>query len=224
MRRLLLAACVTAALTAPGPARAVVPLAPADNGTATSTPTFSWQLAPGEQAIALELSPNPAPGESGGFTDDMRRRTAILGATQTSFAVGNRTPLEPGTWFWHVNVFTQLDSLWTPVRRIVVPDEHIRLLTFTLTNLRCIRHLNVEFTYADNSPGAPARYLVEFRRRKRGRVVASLRGRADGGQFFKLLRVPRRVRRGRYLVRLKVRDAAGHVDRSGFRRIRAGGC
>lgn len=226
MRRLVLLVAILAALfaTAPG-ADAVVPLTPADNANTTSTPTFSWQLDPGEEAFVLELSPNPAPGEGGGFTDDMARRIASLDKTQTSYAVGNGSPLSPGAWYWHVNAFGPFfDSRWTPVRRIFVPDDPIRLLSFRLTDYPCLRQLAVEFKYEDNSVGRPASYRLEFRRSRRGRIVTHVGGRAQDGQEFRALRIPRRLRRGRYYVRLRLRDAGNHVASSRFRRISVGRC
>lgn len=209
----------------PTAASAVVPLGPADNVTTTSTPTFTWQLEPGEEVVSLELSPNPAPGEAGAFTDDTRKRSVVLATAQTSYAVGNRDPLAPGTWFWHVSSITRrFEVLWSPVRRIVVPDEPIRLHSFRLTYFQCIRQLSVDFAYSDNSTGQPASYRLEFRRSRRGRLVASVGGRATNGQEFRTFRKPRRLRSGRYYVRLKVRDAGGHVARSRFRRLRVGGC
>jgi hypothetical protein len=226
VRRSSVAGIVVAfGIALPAAAHAVTPIGPADGTTTTSTPSFSWQLAPGEEAFSLELSPNPAPGENGAFTDDMQKRAVVLGETQTSFAVGNSNPLPPGIWFWHVDAFSPLlEHRWTPVRRIRVPDERIRLLHFKLFSFRCIRRLSVDFDYDDNSIGKPARYRLEFRRHRRGPLAAVIKGRAVDGRVFKQYRFPRKLRSGRYFVRLKITDAAGHSDRSRARRLRAGGC
>ena len=206
-------------------AHAVFPIGPADNATGTSTQTFAWLLAPGEEAFAIELSPNGALGQAGSFADDVRKRSVVLAPTQTSYTVGNQNPLPPGTWFWHVNSFTPTsEGLWSPTRRLVVPDDPIRLRSFEFTNLRCIRKFKVEFAYSDNSAGRPASFRVEFRRKKRGRLLAAAAGRARDGQHVEILRLPRKVRRGRHYVRLRLRDGGGHVDRSGYRRMRADRC
>jgi hypothetical protein len=206
-------------------AAAIAPIGPPESSVTTSTPTFTWQLAPGEEASSIELSPNPAPGAFGGFTDDTRKRTAILADHRTSYAVGDSEPLSPGTWFWHVNAFTaDFEPVWTPVRRVWVPDEPIRLVSFKVTSHQCLRRVGVEFKYEDNSVGQPPVYRLEFRRSRRGKRVASVAARAEDGQHFKSLRLPRRVRRGRFYVRLRVRDAGGHVALSGLRRIRVGRC
>lgn len=221
-----LALGLAVALGAPGAAHAAVVLSPPQNASVSSTPTFSWRLSPGERSSSLELSPNPAPGDAGGFADDLDRRAALLAETQTSYVVGNRDPLFAGVWFWHLNVFdADFESRWTPVQKIVVRDERIRLRSFNFTNFSCTRQVSVDFTYSDNSPRQPATFRVEFRRRKRGPRVASIAGRADEGRFFQTFRRPRKLRRGRrYYVRLKLRDRGGHVDRSGFRRLRVRSC
>lgn len=210
----------------PGTAGAVTALAPAEGSSNSSTPRFTWRLGPGEHSSTLELSPNPAPGEGGGFTDDMAKRTFSLADTQTSFVVGNSAPLSPGVWFWRVGATgPDFDTRLSVIRRFVVRDEPIRLLSLKLTSFRCIRDLSLEFSYADNSSGQPARYRLEFRRTRRGRRVASIAGRADEGRLFTTRRVPRRLRAGRrYYVRLSLRDRGHHVDRSRFRRLRIGRC
>lgn len=209
----------------PVSASAVVPLGPGPNASTSSTPTFSWQLERGETAWTLELSPNPAPGENGGFTDDIAKRMVLLAETQTSYAVGTRDPLSAGDWYWHVSAFGPLlDFRWSPTNRIHVPDEPIRLRSFHLTVLQCIRQLTVDFAYSDNSAGQPATYRLEFRRSRRGRLVTSVGGRAEGGHVFRAFGIPRRLRRGRYYARLRLRDAGKHVARSRFRRVRIGRC
>jgi hypothetical protein len=224
-RSLVLGIVIVGAVTLPAAAGAVTPIAPADGVRTTSTPSFRWALAPGEEVFSFELSPNPAPGENGAFADDRAKRVSVLAKNQTGFAVGNADPLPPGTWFWHVNVFgPDFDQRWTPVWRIRVRDDPIRLLRFKLLNLRCIRRLSVDFEYTDNSVGKPARYRLDFRRSKRGRLAAVIKGRAVDGREFKQYRFPRRLGRGRYVVRLKVKDARGHRDRSGLRRMRVERC
>lgn len=212
------------ALTAAS-ASAVVLVGPGPDASTSSTPTFTWQLGPGETAWTLELSPNPGPGENGGFTDDIAKRTVLLAETQTSYAVGTRDPLSAGAWYWHVSAFGPLfDLRWSPTNRIHVPDEPIRLRSLQLTVLQCIRQVSVDFAYSDNSAGQPATYRLEFRRSKHGRLLASVGGRAEGGQVFRSFRFPRKLRRGRYYARLKLRDGGGHVVRSRFRRIRVAPC
>jgi hypothetical protein len=84
--------------------------------------------------------------------------------------------------------------------------------------------VSVDFAYSDNSARQTASYRLEFRRSRRGRLVTSVGGRAEGGQVFKSFRFPRKLRRGRYYARLKLRDDGGHVARSRFRRVRIGRC
>lgn len=227
VRRPVLAIILALAFGAviPASATAVVLLGPGPNASTSSTPTFSWQLERGETSWTLELSPNPGPGENGGFTDDIAKRTVLLAETQTSYAVGTRDPLFAGSWYWHVSAFGPLlEFRWSPTRRIHVPDEPIRLRSFHLTVFQCIRQLSVDFAYSDNSAGQPVTYRLEFRRSRRGRLVTSVGGRAEGGQVFKSFRFPRKLRRGRYYARLRLRDAGKHVARSRFRRVRIGRC
>jgi hypothetical protein len=223
MAALLVALGATALL--PGAAHAVVPIEPPDGATTSSTPTFTWRLEPGEDPLAIELTPNPAPGAGGAFTEDAAKRVALLAEGQTAYAVGNRERLEPGQWFWHVGAFgPALTFGWSPTRRFVVPDEPIRLHSLKVEYFKCLRELSVEFEYSDNSAGQPARYRLDFRRRRRGRRVASIGGRAEGGLAFETFRRPRRLPIGRYYVRLELRDGGGHVARSRFRRLRIGRC
>ena len=224
-RLLLLGTIVLVAGMLPTAASAVTLVAPGEGQTTGSQPIFAWALAPGEAAFSLEFSPNPLPGAGGGFADDVEKRQESLLDTQTAFVVGNRQPLSPGVWYWHLATFAnEFDLRFSPIRRFVVRDERIRLQSFKLTQFGCIPQVTVEFAYTDNSVGLPARYRVEFRKRRRGRTIASIRGRAEDGRLFRSARLPRKVRRGRYFARLSIRDAGRHVDRSPFRRLRVGRC
>jgi hypothetical protein len=216
----------TLALLTPDLAAAVIPQAPPDGFRTTATPTFSWTLEPGEQAQTIELSPNPAPGEGGAFAEDAAKRFAVLAEPQTSYRVGNREPLAPGVWFWHVSTLgPDFELRWSVLRRIVVPDEPIVFHSLRLTYLHCIRTLSVEIDYSDNSAGQPARYRMGFRRHRHGREVASIRGRAVNGHVFRIFHKPRKLAAGfRYYVQLKLRDRAGHVTRSRLRRLLIARC
>src|SRR5919106_6925400 len=55
-------------------ASAVTLTSPPDGAATNSTPTFAWQLAPGEDASFIEMAPNPAPGSLGGFAQDQELR------------------------------------------------------------------------------------------------------------------------------------------------------
>jgi hypothetical protein len=91
------------ALALPAASQAATPQGPPDGASTSSRPTLFWGLATNEQAETLELSPNPAPGSFGGFTDDERKRVELLAPGQTSFVVGNASRLDAGTWYWHVS-------------------------------------------------------------------------------------------------------------------------
>ena len=227
---LLVGALLVWAPAAAAVARAAIPVAPPDGAKVNSTPTLAWGPAPGEDANQIELSPSRALADDGSFSPDPRERTAQLEATQTSYTVTSSEPLIAGTWFWHVQMFNfNLDvccSLWTGVRRIVVRDAPIKLSSFKLGFIRGLDELVLRIGYSDNSADLGARYRLIFRKRRGGRKLATVLGRLAKGNFqgreaFDSARRPKRLKRGeRYLVRLELRDAVGHVARSRYLRIR----
>ena len=194
------------------------------------TPTFAWGPGPGEEANQIELSPKKVLDEDGSFVDDPRERRSLLDVTQTSFTVDASVPLTAGTWYWHVETMNyDLEpccSRWTEVRSVVVGDAPIQLSSFKLGFLRGLDELVFRAAYSDNSADLAARYRLVFKKRRRGRRLATVTGKLDRGSFqdgeaFASAHRPRRLHRGlRYLVRLELRDAAGHVVRSHFVRIR----
>jgi hypothetical protein len=218
------------ALSAAAPANGAIPVAPPDGAKVNSTPTLAWGPAPGEDANQIELSPNRALADDGSFVDDPRKQRAQLDDTQTSFTVPPSQPLIAGTWYWHVELFNfNIDPccmVWTDVRRIVVQDAPIKLSSFRVGFLRALDELVLRIGYSDNSANLDARYRLVFRKRRHGRKLASVSGRLDrgnfqGGEAFDAARRPKRLKRGkRYLVRLELRDAAGHVARSHYVPIR----
>ena len=215
------------ALMLPSAGQAVVPTWPPEGTSTSSTPTLSWSLAADERADALELTPNPGPGAGGGFTEGSEKRYEPLANSQTTFQVGSAQRLPAGTWYWHVQATRSSDfqSSWTPVRSIRVRDENIRLRRFRLDYFNCLRRpLGVDVDYEDNSREPRARWWVDFRRSRRGRRVARLRGTDDDGFFYATRRKPRKLRRGRYLARLYLRDDARHITRSRYRRVRITRC
>jgi hypothetical protein len=209
---------------------AAIAVAPPDGAKVNSTPTFAWGPAPGDEANQIELSPSRALADDGSFADDPLERTVQLDDTQTSFTVPSSEPLLAGTWYWHVDMFNfDIDpccDVWTEVRRVVVADAPIRLLSFKLGFLRGLDDLVLRIGYSDNSANLGARYRLVFRRNRHGRRLARVSGRLDrgnfqGGEAFDSAPRPKRLKRGRrYLVQLELRDAAGHVARSGYVRIR----
>ena len=214
------------ALGLPSVAQGATPLGPPDGATTSSRPTLFWDLAPNEQAEFLELSPNPAPGSFGGFTDDSRKRTEPLTSGQRSFVVGNASRLDAGAWYWHVSgtLLPEYQFGWSAVRRFRVRDEAIRVRRWTIQTFSCLREFLLSIDYVDNTRVQRARWWVDIRRRTRGRLITRLRGRATDGSVSAGRRISRRLRRGRYVARLFVRDGARHVTRTKFRRIRIGRC
>ena len=224
---------VTVALTWAHPAATAcgtVALMPLDGAQVGGTPTFTWRLAAGDQSDQLELSPTRALADDGSFVDDPQKRTFQLTDAQTTFTVPASQPLLAGTWYWHVQLFNfdipACCTVSTDVRRVVVGDAPIRLRSFKLGFIRVLDDLVVRIGYSDNSPNLDARYRLSFRSRRHGRRLATVSGKLDKGNFqgeeaLTSVRRPRRLARGRrYLVRLELRDAAGHVARSGYVRIR----
>jgi hypothetical protein len=218
------------ALTAAAGARGANPVAPPDGARVSGTPTFAWGPGPGEEANRIEISPSSATTDEGAFEDDPHKRTAILDDTQTSYAVPASDPLLAGTWYWHVETLNYaIDpccSRWTQTRRVVVEDAPIKLTSFRLGFLGGIDQLVMRIAYSDNSADLAARYRVVFRRRRHGRRLAAVDGKLSkssfrNGKAWAYARRPKRLRRGaRYVARLVLSDAAGHVARSHYVAIR----
>jgi hypothetical protein len=204
---------------------------PSAGAATSSTPTFTWQLGPGEESSTIEISPNPAPGGGGGFANDEQLVTDILDEGQTSFTIGNASPLSDGVWYWHVSVFRNApccDFRWSAIRSIRVPDEKIRLRSFDLDYLSCIKTIDLTFEYTDNSRDQFARWTLDFKTRKHGHRVVRKRGTADEHDFgtvFEFFNRPKQLRTGKlYFARLKLEDRAGHVTKSHDKRLRVGRC
>jgi hypothetical protein len=221
----LLAGALLPAATASGAAL----VAPPDGAVVSGTPTLAWGPAPGESANLLELGRAPATGDDGAFADDPDKRIVILADGQTSYTVPAAEPLYAGPWYWHVQTLdlsAEPGGLWSLTRRFVVADARIRLVSFELGFLRGIDDIVARFAYSDNSRNLAATYRLEFRKRRHGPRVARRSGSVDrnslqNGKAFVSVRRPHRLRRGsRCYVRLVLRDAAGHVTRSRFVRIR----
>jgi hypothetical protein len=218
------------ALSSAATAQGAIPVAPPNGAKVDSTPTFAWGPAPDEDADVLELSPDPTPTEDGSFVDDPRKRRVLLDVTQTSYTVPASQPLLAGSWYWHVETlnldFVPCCTQWTEVRRVVVKDAPIRLSSFRVGFIRSLDQLVVRVAYSDNSFNLGARYRLDFRKRRHGPTRVRVRGQVDKGNFqgneaFASAARPKRLKRGRrYFVRLVLRDAAGHVARSRYVRIR----
>jgi hypothetical protein len=227
---LLALALLAGALWSPATGLGAALVAPPDGAKVSSTPTFAWGPAPGEDANQIELSPNPALAPEGPFVDDPRKRSALLDDTQTSYTVPAAQPLLAGTWYWHVEMMDyslpQCCSNWTAFRRVVVQDEPIRLSSFKVGFLGPLDELVTRFSYVDNSTDLAARYRLVFKKRRHGRRLAAASGKVDrgnlqNGEVFVTARRPKGLRRGRrYLVRLELRDSGGHVARSAYVRLR----
>jgi hypothetical protein len=227
---LLAGALFSCTLVAGGGAQAAVPVAPPDGATVSGTPTLAWGPGPGEEANQIELSPDRTPADDGSFVDDPRKRKVLLDPAQTAYTVPPEEALPAGSWFWHVEMigfdFDPCCSRWTEARRIVVADEPIKLSSFKLGFLRGIDQFVLRIAYSDNSVDLAARYRLVFKRHRHGRRLGRLTGRLDKGSFqkggaFASGKRPKRLRRGRrYFARLELRDAAGHVARSRYVRIR----
>jgi hypothetical protein len=162
--------------------------------------------------------------------DDPRKRTVQLDETQSSYTLPASEPLIAETWYWHVETFNfDIDpccTRWTEVRRMVVRDAPIKLSSFRLGFVRGLDELVLRIGYSDNSANLGARYRLLFRKRRHGPRLATVLGRVDrgsfqGGEAFDATRRPKRLKRGAdYLARLELRDAARHVARSHYVRIR----
>ena len=235
MRRLrrpifLSGALLAWALSSAASATGAIPVAPPDAAKVAGTPTFAWGPAPDEEANVIELSPVRTLAEDGSFVDDPRKRKVLLDTMQTSYTVPSSQPLLAGTWYWHVETinfdFEPCCSRWTDVRSVVVRDAPIRLNSFRVGYVRGLDQLVLRIAYSDNSANLGARYRLDFRKRRHGRTLARVGGRIDkgdvqAGESFASARRPKRLKRGRrYLVRLVLRDVAGHVARSRYARIR----
>jgi hypothetical protein len=217
-------------LSAAAVAHGAIPVAPPDGAKVPSTPTFAWGPAPGDAAGQIELSPNPALADDGSFVDDPRKRVVQLADPQTSYSVPASQALIAGTWYWHVQSLNfDVDpccTRWTEVRRVLVGDAPIELSSFKLGFLRGLDELVLRIGYSDNSANLGARYRLVFKKRRHGPGLARVFGSVDKGSFqgheaFDAVRRPKGLKRGvRYLVRLELRDAAGHVARSDYVRIR----
>jgi len=231
VRALLAVAVVLTLAVAPHSAEAVLLTSPPDGASASSTPTFAWQLAAGEQSEAIEFTTNPAPGSFGGFADDRNRTFDLVTADQTTYTVGNTSPLVAGRWFWHVGVSVPgeffPESKWSAAQSFTVANERPRIESFKIGYFTCSKRVFIDFGHSDNSE-APPRYAVEFRRR--GKTLGRSRGRASnaglgGTTEYESFRRPRRVRVGKsYAARLVLTDQAGQVTRSRPRRVRIGRC
>ncbi len=227
---LLAGALLVWALSVAATAGGAIPVAPPDGAKVGSTPTFAWGPAPGEGASQIEVSPDRTLAEDGSFADHPREHKAQLEDTQTSYTVPASAPLLEGTWYWHVEMINfDLEpccTRWTEVRRVVVADAPIQLSSFKLGFIRGLDQLVLRIAYSDNSADLRARYRLVFRKRRHGPKRATVAGRLDKGNFqngeaFDSTRRPKRLKRGRrYFVRLELRDAAGHVARSRYLRIR----
>lgn len=223
---------VLALIGVPAAAEAVVLISPPEGATAPSTPTFDWQLEPGEESEAIEYSTNPAPGSSGGFAEDRQLTFDVVRPDQTTYTVGNTRPLVAGQWYWHVRVAVPgeffPESRWSATQSFFVADERARIESAEIEYLSCSRVVTVQFEHSDNSDVAP-RFAVEFRSRGR-RVARRSLGQTDspglgGSTEFASFRRPRKVRVGRrYVVRLLLIDSARHVTRSQPRRLRIDRC
>jgi len=232
MTRIFVAAIVALAVV-PNAAEAVVLTSPPDAAKASSTPTFAWQLTAGEQSEAIEYTTNPAPGPDGGFADDRNKTFASVNADQTSYTVGNTSPLVAGRWFWHVRVSVPgeffPESKWSAAQSFLVADERPRIESFRIDYLSCIKEFSVRFGHSDNSEAAP-RAAVEFRPVRRGRRVRRSLGQTDdtglgGATEYESFRRPRKLRVGRsYFARLVLIDSARHVTKSRPRRVRIEHC
>jgi hypothetical protein len=230
LRATLLAGALAAWAMSAAAADAAIPVSPPDGAKVDSTPTLAWSAAPGEDASQIELSPDPALAADGSFVDDPRKRRALVDDTQVSYTVPPSEPLIAGVWYWHLETLNfsvqPCCSLWTPPRGFVVQDAPIELLSFKLGFIRGLDELVLRVDYSDNSADLAARYQLVFKRRRHGRRLATISGRLDKGSFqngeaFDSARRPRRLPGGRrYLARLALRDAAGHVARSHYVRIR----
>jgi hypothetical protein len=218
------------ALSAAAGALGANPVAPSDGAHVGGTPTFAWGPGPGEEANQIEISPSPVTTDEGAFADDPRKRIAVLDDTQTSYTVPASNPLLAATWYWHVETLNiEIDpccSRWTETRKVVVDDAPIRLSSFRLGFLGGIDQFVMRIAYADNSADLGARYRLVFRKRRHGRRLATVSGRLSRASFrdgraFAYARRPKRLQRGsRYVTRLALSDAAGHVARSHYVSIR----
>lgn len=207
-------------------ASAVTLVSPRDGGFTTSTPTFTWQLDPGEESFIIEITPNPALGGDAGFAEDEELRSDLLDEQQTSYSVGNADPLFGGTWYWHVKVVVEqpsYDSYWSATRSFHVPDEEIRLHSFQVDYLACIQEVTLEFEYSDNSRDQFARWRLDFLKRRGGHSVARRRGsvdESDFGSFSHSFERPAELQIGRrYFAQLRLKDREGHVTGSRPKRL-----
>ena len=208
----------------------VVLTSPLEGATVSSTPTLTWQLAMGARSEGIEYTLNPAPGDSGYFADDRTKRFHGLGDAQTTFAVGNREPLVPGRWFWHVLVSDPMFNFtFSAPRSFIVTDARPRIESYRIDYLACAKLVTIQFEHSDNSENAP-RAAVEFRPVGRGRRVRRSLGQTGsaglgGATEYESFRRPRKLRVGRsYRARLVLIDRARHVTKSRPRRVRIGRC
>jgi len=204
---------------------------PSEGAFTSSTPTFTWSLGTGEEAEVIEISTNPAPGGSGGFTDDDDKHFDLLDATQLTYVLGDSRPLFAGTWYWHVRIYDEVpccDSRWSAVRSFQVRDEPIIITDFGATYFSCLREVAFTFSFSDNSQDQYADWAVIFSRTAHGAPKARFRGTADQGDYgsvYESRKRPRSLKIGkRYFSRVVLTDRGGNQTQSGVDRVRIAPC
>jgi hypothetical protein len=222
----LTSATTALALVVAGSAAAATPLSPTSGSSTSSTPSFSWELGSGERSYAIEISPNPAPGEFGRFADDEDRRFEFLADTQTTFTVGDAAPLFAGTWYWHVETDDQnFDTHFTPTLAFQVPDEP-PISAVEIDYLACVREVQLSFEHTDNSRNRFVRWQLAFlRHRNSGRSARVSGSTTEEFGTYEDFDLPEKLKLGKtYWARLRITDPAGQIATAGAQRLRLERC
>jgi Divergent InlB B-repeat domain len=87
----------------------------ATNGHAMAT----WTLAPGSQAVTIDVATSPLEGSDGSFFDENFADGGILTDSQTSWLSSSQ--LAPGTYYVHVSSLSSVSFGWSNVLSFTIP-------------------------------------------------------------------------------------------------------
>jgi hypothetical protein len=229
-------ACICAVFgLASASAHAVTPAAPPDGSVVSATPTLTWELAAGERAGVIEISPDPTIGSGGQFEGQFvphpQKRSDTLSTTQTAYTVRDFQRLTPGRWYWHVGALDANGQMnWTSVRAFDVPDLPPVTDEFKSNYSSCIKEIAIEFDWSDDT-GDTVRWTVAFVRREAVVAIRSDSASAGASPFVpgssvnERFHLPRSMKVGRaYRAYLAVTDSVGQSSPILSDRLKARRC
>lgn len=131
--RLLALAAAAAALLLPAASASATPAltAPAANATlATSHPTFSWTLNPGQEYVGVRISRSSAVGFDGVLSSSALSYFPYGGQSLTSFTPPLNQGLVAGRYWWQLEVTDWDDPYLSPVQAFqIAPRTQLLSLT-----------------------------------------------------------------------------------------------